>query len=956
LGKEEEGRKFREEGLGILADRKAHAKLVEVYLQALLAETETVRLSDLAVQAGHEILTVPLDDIFVPLEMAEERRRLIVDAPVEGESEADAKRRQYPPELPYSAQEVIESHPVSVKELIETSRAVILGDPGSGKSTLLRYIARLLARAALGTAQRQEAPPLLDDVKGLVPIIVPVVRLASRLALDRRPDLESFIRDYLSNLPGVGATLIRCLEAREGFLLIDGLDEVPANLKSAVRDAIEAYLLSHREIRCLATSRIVGYESAPLGVGFARVRLQDLGDKGIKNFTQRWYETIKATSGLQEEPRVRAERLWDAISTSPGIRRIAGNPLLLTIIALIHYRGSRLPDERVEVYEAATKTLLENWVARRPFVNLRSGEILLILPRIAFEIHNDEPAGLVPYGWLRERFTTYLAEIRVTDKAELFPEVDALLETVSQHSGLLLERGWSADGHRLFGFLHLTFQEYLAALWLFEQWIAATMLVKGGPARKAKCPENPIYPVLFSPRWQEVILLAAGKASDTSQTIATMFVQGVMDFRDRYEPILKRAIPVAGRILADGVRVERGLTQRVCEELLTLWSQRWGPARIAAYDVLIRLGRSDYAPLLFSHLLARLNNRKPKNRADAAMALGEQGHSRALEPLLARLGDEHPDVRRAAAYALGALLDPRAVEPLLARLGDEHPDVRRAAAESLGRLKDPCAVEPLLARLGDEDLFVRWAAAESLGRLKDPRAVESLLARLGDEDPDVRRAAAESLGRLKDPRAVEPLLARLGDEDLFVRWAAARALGALLDPRAVEPLLPWLGDEDPGVRRAAAESLGRLKDPRAVEPLLARLGDEDPDVRRAAAHALGALLDPRAVEPLLARLGDEDPDVRRAAAESLGRLKDPRAVEPLLARLSDDDYILRQAAADALGSIGGDHVIERLEAIFFLPRSGRPRIGRKRIKGGIDLTVAREALFMAITKQQERGH
>jgi hypothetical protein len=317
-----------------------------------------------------------------------------------------------------------------------------------------------------------------------------------------------------------------------------------------------------------------------------------------------------------------------------------------------------------------------------------------------------------------------------------------LPETLSQHSGLLLERGWSQDGQPLFGFLHLTIQEYLAALWLFEQWIAFAMPVQHGRVKGAKRPQNPIYPFLFSPRWQEVILLAAARASDTSQTIATRFLQDVAGYRDRYEPILNRAVLAAGRILGDGLRVERDLAKAVCEGLTGSWFGGWGPTRKATSEVLSKLGKTGYVEFI-------------------------------LGPIVARLNDETSEVRSAAAEALGFLKDPRALEPLLACLSDRGFRVREAAARALGTLEDPRALELIPALLVNKDPDIRWTAIWALRALNDPRAIEPLLSQLADRVWIVRRSAAEALGALKDPRALEPLLARLTDEEADERKAAA---------------------------------------------------------------------------------------------------------------------------------------------------------------------------------------
>ena len=74
------------------------------------------------------------------------------------------------------------------------------------------------------------------------------------------------------------------------------------------------------------------------------------------------------------------------------------------------------------------------------------------------------------------------------------------------------------------------------------------------------------------------------------------------------------------------------------------------------------------------------------------------------------------------------------MEPLIAVLRDESSwDVRTAAAVALGNIGDVRAVEPLIKALGDKDSGVRIAAAESLVKLHrsgqlDSRSKERILA------------------------------------------------------------------------------------------------------------------------------------------------------------------------------------------------------------------------------------
>ncbi|MBI2370671.1 MAG: HEAT repeat domain-containing protein, partial [Deltaproteobacteria bacterium] len=771
--------------------------------------------------------------------------------------------------------------PISLEDVLDLRSLVVLGDPGTGKSTLLRWIARSAAKGLLGQLHPDIPPRVGEALRDRVPILVHARLLADHPpATDRDPAVT--LAAAVARGSGVARLLESRLRAGRCLVLVDGLDEIPsAEARERTRSVIEGLAHSHSGNHILATSRIIGYDLVRLGSPFEHVTLADLDDDAIREFALRWYRTIfRASPAPGDTPERRAEILFDAIENHPGIRRIAGNPLLLTIIALIHWRGGRLPARRVEVYEAATRTLLDNWLARRPWARLNVDEMIPVLSGIAFAMHETGETGLIPASRLRQLFCERLAEARFTSAEAVRGEVDHLVTTLSQHSGLFLERGIADDGEILYGFLHLTFQEYLAALHLFQAWTAWVTAGGGGRPRSGKAKENPVHPYLFDPRWQEVVLLAAGRASETNEALAATFVRGIAAFRDQYESLLRRGLLLAARVLGDDVRVDKASAQDICRALVMLLAEsKIRSHRAATLGTIGRLAGTIYASLIGDELLMRLEDSDADVRWGVTSGLGGLRDPRALGPLCRRLEDTEARVRGAAAEALGALKDPRALEPLLRMLGDGEMLVEWAAAEALGALKDPRALEPLVELLGAPAANVRYAAARALGALKDPRALEPLLKQLKDEDWHVLVGVAGSLGVLKDSRALEPLLKQLEDENWYVRWKAAQALRTLRDSRALEPLLKRLEDENWHVRAEVVRALGVLKDPRALEPLLKRLEDEDSFVRAVTAQALGDLKDPRAFGPLLKRLGDPYASARGAAARALGALKDPRALE-----------------------------------------------------------------------------
>ncbi|MBE9595054.1 MAG: hypothetical protein IMF19_16435, partial [Proteobacteria bacterium] len=121
------------------------------------------------------------------------------------------------------------------------------------------------------------------------------------------------------------------------------------------------------------------------------------------------------------------------------------------------------------------------------------------------------------------------------------------VELIREQSGILTE-----TGHQLFGFMHLTFEEYLAARYL---------------AGKRKVLEV-IGEKLHNPNWREVILLAAGSLEGE---IADDFVQEILKASSFYEDILHRDLLLAGRCVADDVDILPKLRNEVVDRLVGLY-------------------------------------------------------------------------------------------------------------------------------------------------------------------------------------------------------------------------------------------------------------------------------------------------------------------------------------------------------------------------------------------------
>jgi len=339
---------------------------------------------------------------------------------------------------------------------------VVLGDPGSGKTTLLRYLALQLA---LGRGEE------LGLSTGL-PFLLPMSAYANALA-ERDIPLDRFIVEYYWNL-GVDLPMDSlvdiALNQGHAVLLLDGLDEIQEHaLRNLVINRVMDFFSFHRikGNKFIFTSRIVGYRAIrPSAPGLVECTIVDFDDEDIDYFLQNLIVALnRATHGdtplaVQKAARQKAE-LRSSIRGNLGMRQLAANPLLLTILTMTYWQGWRLPQRRIELYENSVRTLLEPWnLARsldRPFaLDIDLVETIRVLANLALWVLENRPTGLIKEKELQRQLISIYTDLHAEDPKR---EAQQLLINAREHAGLLVERGPG-----VYGFMHLVYEEFLAAV------------------------------------------------------------------------------------------------------------------------------------------------------------------------------------------------------------------------------------------------------------------------------------------------------------------------------------------------------------------------------------------------------------------------------------------------------------------------------------------------------------
>ncbi len=539
------------------------------YLEWLITENSRLKIG--GVMQVQRQVDIFLDQIYVSLqaERVEERSSVSVERVIatkiqrpsrstrsslkeldaSGDAETDVFDLMPNSIVTTSREEVSSTRRVEKLDLAEAIRksnhCVILGDPGAGKTTLLRYLARHFALAKRdGSATVKGGEQQEDLGESRLPILFRIADYAEQL--DQCPDLSlvdylrQFYRQweqYFEESPGDGfvSLLLDKMAAGECLILLDGLDEVfDEASRLQVVQQIDRFVGDYASNKFVVTSRIAGYREAALGNRFKEFTIAPMDTPQMEQFLKRWCLAIEVAQRPEVNDTVRqrdaqreAEGILQDIDRQPGVKRFATNPLLLTILALIHRNGVRLPQRRIDLYQLATRTLIEDWqLGRNLFyapkttqLQLTEEEVVALLAPLAFWMHEEKPTGTASQVDIEIHLTPKMAELQGVEPAAALELVRQFLRKVRETTGLFVER---APGG--YGFMHLTFEEYFVARHIADNEVSEILEIINTHRDES--------------RWTEPILLALGYLSSDANRVNRLVGQ-LFKHLEHYQPTLK---------------------------------------------------------------------------------------------------------------------------------------------------------------------------------------------------------------------------------------------------------------------------------------------------------------------------------------------------------------------------------------------------------------------------------
>ncbi|SEK76187.1 NACHT domain-containing protein [Maribacter orientalis] len=426
------------------------------------------------------------------------------------------------------------------KALIHFNKIVILGDPGSGKSTILKHLAHKIC------SQR----PTESQLSDLVPVIIKGSEFSKYVSTTSKK-LSEYIIDQIDKK--FEFLFTEKLESNHLLVLIDGIDEINnVSLRHSVVNRINSFIAQYPEIKVIVSSRIVGYKETRLNGYFNHLQVVEFKKEQIELFVNSWYLSIASNSDNDKEVAKRsAKELFKSIKKNDSVLKMASNPLLVTIIALIHHQGGALPEKRVSLYDIATSTFLENWVRQRETERNSSFDketLISILAPISYHIHQNYSTGLITETELKSLFKQeYNNVYPYQSKKEESQDLKDLINFLREDAGFLFEKGLDKNGESLFGFVHQTFQEYFTSIEFKTRW-------------KEDYYAKNLDEYVFNPNWAEVIKLSASSFKFTEQgrlgrQYSTNILKDILSVNDSIEEMY-RPLKLVFQALIDDTEVE----------------------------------------------------------------------------------------------------------------------------------------------------------------------------------------------------------------------------------------------------------------------------------------------------------------------------------------------------------------------------------------------------------------
>lgn len=233
-------------------------------------------------------------------------------------------------------------------------------------------------------------------------------------------------------------------------MLLDGVDEIPADIRRNALDVIERFGDECPTSRIVLTSRTQTTDRRLSR--FAEAEIAEFNKDQVRLFIKHWFSFVMTSSKM-------GQNLVNDLNEPDNqqVAELAVTPLLLNLLCCVYRDIGHFPKNRTNLYRRALTDLLTDWDESRGIKRedvygaLSTDQKEGLLAHIAAKLFVNKE-----YFPKRDRLSRIVRSyLNITHS-----QADKIIRSIESQHGLLIER---ADGY--FSYSHLTFQEYFAALY-----------------------------------------------------------------------------------------------------------------------------------------------------------------------------------------------------------------------------------------------------------------------------------------------------------------------------------------------------------------------------------------------------------------------------------------------------------------------------------------------------------
>lgn len=663
--------------------------------------------------------------------------------------------------------------------LLQTANnMVVIGDLGIGKTTLFSHLAQRIIQNKTG----------IPKLNGCLPCLVHVSELTLDKVLPKQIE-QAFFRHFILSFPKlirkkILKVLTNYLRNNQLVLLVDGLDEVPADIFDQIVEHLLLFSKNFPRIKILVNTsphylgRLPAYGFLPMVMkGWDQRKKQVL----VQKWSAAWQKSIREENEFDQKNLATLLAIW----TEKDHRTLTPFEWTLRVWSL--FSGDSLGTSPISDIEAYFRRITDDHISHKAveaIANTFIRQQQVALPQSALEME-----------LLKNQFRLSSS----TSPSQVLEKMDEGAAHRRKGSGGtsilsdLYEIGLlELNNDGLYRFIHPNFLAYFGGYQLTKQEPDLTFIQRWTPAAVAFG-----YSASFqntTPWIDQIIQTDINSKSDFANFLmASRWLKYTPRTHEWRNKLIKRI-----------------LTELQKESLPLPHQFRYLAALIEMDD-----------PTLNQIFTRLLSTKSGQLRQIAALGLGALRDSHASQALIEHLNDPSDMVAYAAMVSLSYSQQaetPQLLYDYLTQSADEA--FRRTAAETLARIK-PTGQEILKNLARSEDLITRRAVVFGLAAIHEGWSKELLeQIALNDKEWIVRTTAEHVLALTADlgvsvPRSYTPYL----KAEWLLKYAASQGEGLSPDVYPVELLLTALRSPDSDLQWNALNYLRFVHEPEVLREI-----------------------------------------------------------------------------------------------------------------------------------------